>query len=242
MNRAIDEYLDRVMAFANRKPEEAPAVRAELRDHLLEKVAALKATGAPPEDAVFGALKEMGNPRVVGYGLRPRFPFLDVRAKGTARGFIALGPKAVGVFAFGGMAVGVFSLGGLSVGIFSVGGLGLGLLFAWAGLALAPLGLAYGGIAIGLAAAGGIAVGIVSAGAMALGVWVPQAGAAFSRHPVGEAPQAVARLCQFWDNPARFWTTYVSLIVLVAVASVLGGVLQAREGRRTRDPRSVFAE
>jgi hypothetical protein len=242
MYRAIDEYLDRVMVFANRKPDEAAAVRAELRDHLMEKVAALQAAGESPDDAVFGAVKEMGNPRTVGYGLRPRFPFLDIRTKGTARGFIAMGPRAVGVFAFGGMAVGVFSLGGLSVGLFSVGGLALGALFAWAGLALSPLGLAYGGIAVGLVAAGGLAVGVVSAGAMAAGVWVPQAGAAFSRHPVGQAPESLARLCLFWDNPARFWATYISMIVIVGIASILGSILQARESRRTRDPRSVFAE
>src|SRR5438270_490711 len=123
MNRAIDEYLDRVMVFAHRKGDEAAAVRAELRDHLLEKVAALKA-------------------------------------------------------------------------------------------------------------AGGLAAGLVSAGGLAAGVWVPEAGMAFSSHPVGEAPAFFSRLCRFWGNPAQFVTTYVALILAVAVASVGGAVLQAREARR----------
>ena len=242
MNRVIEEYLDRVMVFAHLRTADATAVRAELRDHLLEKVATLEAAGDEPGDAVFEAVREMGNPRVVGYGLRPRFPLLDVRSQGTARGFVAIGPRAVGVFAFGGVAVGVFSFGGLSAGLFSVGGLALGLLFAWAGLALAPLGLAYGGVAVGLVAVGGLAAGVVATGAMAAGVWVPAAGAALSRQPAGEVPRALAGLYRYWDHAGRVWALYVVSLVVLGVLSVIGTILQARESRRTRDARSVFAE
>jgi len=102
--------------------------------------------------------------------LRPRFPFIDVRTKGTARGFIAIGSRAVGVVAIGGAAVGIFSCGGFSVGLFSFGGFALALLFALGGVAISPLGLAYGGLAIGLMSVGGLSIGVNAIGGLAIGL------------------------------------------------------------------------
>jgi hypothetical protein len=160
VSQAIEAYLDRVMAYAHlREESEAKRVRAELRDHLLEKADVLTGKGTPREDAVFQTLQAHGPASVVGYGLRPKFPLVDVRTVGAARGFIAIGPKAVGVFAFGGLAIGVFSFGGLSIGIIGIGGLVLSLLAGWGGVTVTLLGLALGGFAIGLIAVGGLSVG-----------------------------------------------------------------------------------
>lgn len=242
MSRAIEEYLDRVMLYANRNEVDTASLRAELRDHMQEKVDALVAGGMPPEDAVFAAIKDMGSPRVVGYGLRPRFPWIDIRTRGTARGVIAMGPRAVGVVAFGGMAVGVVALGGLSVGVISMGGLALGLLFVWAGVALAPLGIAYGGVAVGLIALGGAAVGVVAYGGVAAGVWVPQAGAAASYHSIGEVPPMLVGAWRYWSSAGRAWALFCATMGIFAVLYAVGGILQRRENRRMQDGASVFAE
>ena len=160
MSQAIEAYLDKVMAYAHlREDGEAKRVRAELRDHLLEKADVLTKQGTPREDAVFQTLQAHGPASIVGYGLRPKFPLVDIRTVGTARGVVAIGPKAVGVFAFGGMAVGVFSFGGLSIGVFAIGGCVLALLGGWGGMAVAPVGLALAGMAVGLIAVGGLSVG-----------------------------------------------------------------------------------
>ena len=161
MSKAIDDYLDRVMRYANRRDaDDAAKVRAELEDHLREKVERLTEAGEPPEDAVFQALRENGHPRVVGYALRPRFPLVDVRVHGTARGVVAIGPRAVGVVAYGGVAVGVLAVGGVSVGVVSLGGVALSLLLAWGGVGVALLGLAYAGLALGLVGIGGTGAGV----------------------------------------------------------------------------------
>ena len=167
MSQAIERYLNRVMLYADRRDAaDAERIRNELHDHLLTKVEQLEAEGIPREDAVFQAIEDHGHPRTVGYGLRPAFPWLDVRTHGTARGVIAIGPRAVGVVAMGGMGVGVFSFSGLGVGVFGWGGVMACLLYAWAGIALVPLGLAYAGIAVGLVAVGGVAIGPIAAGGM----------------------------------------------------------------------------
>lgn len=171
MSQALEKYLDRIMIFANRNETEAPLVRAELKDHLLKKISDLEEDHLPREDAVFQAIELHGNPRIVGYGLRPKFPWIDVRSHGTAQGFLAIGPKAKGVIAIGGAAFGLFSIGGFSAGLFSIGGFALGMLFALGGFSLAPLGLAYGGFAVGLFAFGGFAIGITAFGGRAIGIW-----------------------------------------------------------------------
>lgn len=196
MSRALDKYLDQVMIYANRKPAEAEAIRAELRDHLMTKVEDLKAQGIPPEDAVFQAIEDAGHPRKVGYGLRPKFPWIDIRHQGTARGVIAIGPKAVGVIASGGAAFGVISFGGLSVGILSIGGFAAGLLLAWGGFAFVPLGLAYGGFALGLLAIGGMAAGIIAVGGTAAGIWATGVSCA-SAYPIEQVPEWMKGLLSF---------------------------------------------
>ena len=99
MSRALEKYLDHVMIYANRKPDDAAKIRLELEDHLRQKITELEAQGLSNEDAVSCAIKAHGTPRTVGYGLRKGFALLDVRTEGTARGIVAVGPRAIGVLA-----------------------------------------------------------------------------------------------------------------------------------------------
>lgn len=230
MSRAIDDYLDRVMVYANRSPADSIAIRSELEDHILKKVAVFESNGLAREDAIFQALKEYGSPRVIGYGLRPRFPFVDVRSQGCARGFIAIGPRAVGFIAFGGMACGVFSFGGFSAGVFSMGGFALSAILAFGGFAFAPVGIAYGGFALGLLAMGGFACGICAAGAFGLGVWVPMAAKGLSYLPTETTPIFLMRMCKLimtyqWAIQVAFLGTFLPLLMLSLW-------LQARETSR----------
>ncbi len=112
------------------------AIRQELEDHLLQKVEDLAEDGLPREEAILKALRQHGPPRAIGYRLRSPFPWIDIRTQGTARGVIAIGPRAEGIFAFGGIAVGVFAFGVLAIGVFSFGGVSVGFCSA-GGLALA---------------------------------------------------------------------------------------------------------
>jgi hypothetical protein len=170
MSRALRKYLDDVMAYANRRQEEAERIRAELEDHLLQKVAGLEAQNLPREDAIFQAIEDHGSARTVGYSLRKGFALLDVRTEGTARGFVAIGPRAVGVIAFGGVAVGLFAFGGFAIGAIAFGWLAVAALISCGGISLAPLG-----VALGLAVVGRIAMGMVAGGGLAIGLWVPWA-------------------------------------------------------------------
>lgn len=121
MSRALQKYLDQVMIYTNRRPDEAAKIRLELEDHLRQKITELEAKGLPGEDAVAQAVKDHGSVRTVGYGLRKGFSLLDVRTEGTARGFIAIGPRAVGIIAFGNVAVGLFAFGTFSLGLIAFG-------------------------------------------------------------------------------------------------------------------------
>lgn len=84
----------------------------------------------------------------------------------TARGWLAVGERAVGFLAMGGAAAGVLAFGGMAAGVVGFGGLTAGL-FAWGGVALG--GVAWGGIAIGYVAMGGVAVGVYAIGGKAFG-------------------------------------------------------------------------
>ena len=170
MSRALQKYLDDVMAYANRRQQDATGIRAELEDHLLQKVAELEAQHLPREDAIFQAIEDHGSARTVGYSLRKGFALLDVRTEGTARGFIAIGPRAVGVIAFGGVAVGLFAFGGFAVGAIAFGWLAVAALISCGGISLAPMG-----VALGLVVAGRIAMGMIAGGGLAMGMWVPWA-------------------------------------------------------------------
>ncbi|MHC4497850.1 MAG: permease prefix domain 1-containing protein [Planctomycetota bacterium] len=170
MSLALQKYLDDVMAYANRKQQDATGIRAELEDHLLQKVTELEAQGLPREDAIFQAIEDHGSARTVGYSLRKGFALWDVRTEGTARGFIAIGPKAVGVIAFGGVAVGLFAFGGFAIGAIAFGWLAVAALISCGGISLAPMGAA-----LGLAVLGRTAIGMVAGGGLAVGLWVPWA-------------------------------------------------------------------
>jgi len=170
MSRALEKYLDHVMIYANRKPDDAAKIRLELEDHLRQKITEFEAQGLPGEDAVFRAIEAHGSVRTVGYGLRKGFPLLDVRTEGTARGIVAVGPQAVGVLAFGNVAVGLFAFGHICLGFISFGAIALAGSVAVGGISLAPLGAA-----LGLAAVGRVACGIVAGGGLAVGLSIPWA-------------------------------------------------------------------
>ena len=221
MRMALEKYLDRVMIIANRNEAESPDIRAELKDHLLKKIEELQADGLKHEDAIFQAIEDHGNPQTVGYSLRPRFPWLDVRTKGTARGFIAIGPKAVGVVAIGGAACGVLAYGGFAVGLLSFGGFALALVVALGGITFAPIGLAYGGIAVGLMAVGGLALGIAAMGGLAVGMLClnDHCGKMISYFTAETAPDYIQSISDIMNGlfgviVIGFW---ISCIVLLAV-------------------------
>ena len=230
MSQAIESYLDKVMGYANlRDADKATRVRAELRDHLLEKADVLTKQGTPREDAVFQTVEAHGPPSRVGYGLRPKFPLVDIRTVGTARGVVAIGPRAIGIFAFGGFAIGVFSLGGLSIGVVGMGGCVAALLLGWGGVALVPTGVAFAGLALGLVAIGGLPLGGWTAGGY------PPA-TLFDRH------QHLPAWIPF--DPSNPYAWVISSVVIFAVfapATILSNVAMFREGRRLRQS-GVLAE
>ncbi len=239
MSKAIDQYIDRVMIYANPKPVDEPDLRAELRDHLETKVEQLKAEGAAAEDAVFAAIEDHGPAWRVGYGLRPKWPWIDIRAKGTARGVIAIGPKAVGMFAFGGAAMGVFAFGTAALGVVSMGLVGVGLLFAFCFLGLAPV--SYSGIAIGLLAVGSFGMGVVTWAQFGIGIW---AGVGFGGGlwPVDTAPTAVRWIAETFLN-WRVWTiTCVSVLIAFMALWSLYGIAARREHLRVAKADSHLAE
>ena len=170
MSRALQKYLDQVILYANRKEKDAVKIRAELEDHLRQKITDLTAQGIPREDAVFQAIEDHGAARTVGYRLRKGFALLDVRTEGTARGLVAIGPRAVGIIAFGKVAVGLFAFGNLALGAIAFGALAIAGLVSLGGITLAPFGAA-----VGLAAAGQTALGMIACGGLAIGMRVPWA-------------------------------------------------------------------
>ncbi|MCB1229342.1 MAG: sigma-70 family RNA polymerase sigma factor [Verrucomicrobiae bacterium] len=90
----------------------------------------------------------------------------------TARGWIAIGEKAIGLVAMGNIACGGIAFGGVSVGVLSFGGVALGGV-AFGGLTLAALSL--GGLALGIAAIGGLALGLWAYGGAAI-AWIGSKG------------------------------------------------------------------
>ena len=78
MSQVLQKYLDRIIVYANRKKEDATRIRAEMEDHLLERIAELEAEGLSHEDAVFQAIEGHGSANRVGCGLRKRFSWIRV--------------------------------------------------------------------------------------------------------------------------------------------------------------------
>jgi hypothetical protein len=214
MNRRLQEYLDQVLIYADRNPQESGRIRAELGDHLLEKMAHLEADGMSQAEAVSRALGDHGKAETISYALRRRFRWVDVRRQGTARGFIAIGPRAIGVLAVGGVACGVCAYGGIAVGMWSFGGLALALLIAAGGVAAAPLGLAIGALAIGMTAFAGIAVGATTCSGLFAGHILPFPPDRFTRPIVQSAPPLVAGLfvLDFWLSCFAVLSTGILLV------------------------------
>jgi hypothetical protein len=172
MSRALQKYLDHIMIYANRNEKDTEKIRKELEDHLLKKVADLQAEGLSREDAVFAAIEDHGHPKTVGYGLR-KHQWVDIRTRGTARGFIAIGPQAVGTIAIGGAAFGLFTCGIVGVGAISFSVVSIALFWSFgAAFALAGCGFAQGTVAIGLMATGLWSFGVIAVGAESMGVYV----------------------------------------------------------------------
>jgi len=221
------------MVYANRPDKEATDLRSELRDHLLKKIDDLQAEGLCDSDATYQAINKHGHPRIVGYGLRKRFPLVDIRLQGTARGVIAIGPKAVGIFAFGGYtAVGVFAFGGCAIGVIALGGFSAALLFAFGGIGIATF--ASGGFVIGLLAMGGFASGIVAVGGYAIGL-LAEGGKAISYFDKNNAPAFMKSLLIFIRNGEAFKWIIFTFVPVVLVLSVLTNIFTARERRRIQE-------
>lgn len=233
MKNILARYLDRVLVYANKTEVEAEPIRRELKDHLMQKIDDLVATGLSKEEALLEALRQHGSPKTIGYKLRGPFPWIDIRSQGTARGVIAIGPRAVGIFAFGGMAVGVVACGGAAVGIVSAGGLAVGLLFAWAGLGIG--GVVAAGMAVGLIATGGLAIGMVAEGAQSIGFWVPQwghPGDAISYYTAQNVP-AFLRSTEPLLNSVVLFSRYFAIITPIYILAVFAlSYLQFREQKR----------
>ncbi len=233
MKNILDRYLDRVLIYANPPGPKAEAIRQELKDHLLEKVDDLAESGLSREEAMLEALRQHGPPKVIGYRLRGAFPWIDIRSHGTARGVIAIGPRAIGIFAFGGFAVGVVACGGAAVGVVSAGGFALGLLFAWAGFGMG--GIVAAGFALGIIATGGLAIGVVVEGAQSIGLWVPpwgHDGGVISHYTAQNVP-AVLKALEPWLNASVIFSRYFAIITPIYLIACLAlSLVQYRERKR----------
>lgn len=212
----LDIYLDQVMAYADLTAEEAQWKRAELTDHLLERVSELEAAGSTRDDAVFRAIHDHGPPRRVGYGLRTGTRWIDVRLYGTARGFIAIGPRAVGCVACGGVATGVIAFGGVTLGLLSCG------FFSAAGFALGIISC--GIISLGLNSLGAVAIGtntlgIVTKGVNAIGLWAASGNDQYSYYDADTVP-AVLRstgLLIDWNGHDMWFGLFLPTFLFVAL-------------------------
>jgi hypothetical protein len=234
MKSILDRYLDRILVYANKSESESEAIRKELKDHLLQKVDDLAKCGLSREEATLEALRRHGAPKVVGYGLRGPFPWIDIRSHGTARGVIAIGPKAIGVFAFGGVAVGVVACGTFAVGIFSSGLFAVGLLLAWAFLGVGGVANAF--ISVGVVASGAAVIGLVVDGGQAVGLWVPayESNPHFATYFTAENVPWILRSLEPILRGCNSFDRYVFTAFLPAYLCVIPalGYLKYREGKR----------
>ena|GEM_PF-4270343 len=218
MSRILEKYLDHVMVYADRDERDSAEIRAELKDHLLKKIADLESEGLSHEDAVFGAVEDHGRPKTVGYGLR-KHRWIDVRTQGTARGFVAIGPRAVGTFAIGGVAVGVFSFGIAAIGLVSFSVVGIALLYCYGmALAIAPAGLANGTVAVGVMAVGFLPCGLVVFGPHALG---PYGQYVHASHMPSHAPYAFGYAYALMHEYLTLWGG----LAILAVSALFGAVM-----------------
>jgi len=237
MKSLIDRYIDRVLLVANLPQEKSEPIRRELKDHLLQKTEDLIASSTPREEAMLEALRQHGSPRDIGYRLRGPFPWIDIRSRGTARGVIAIGPKAVGIVAVGGFATGIIAFGGVACGLISAGGFALGLLFAFAGFGMG--GVAFGGFTMGIVAAGGYVAGIVAVGGEGWALWVPWvphggSGGIVSHYTAANVPPLLKSLAKLMKIPETL-DRYPQIVWPLYGLGIFGmSWLQMRERKRIR--------
>lgn len=153
-------------------------------------------TGSFGEKANTGSARRFVNGEYKSQKTLWGMPLVHITARGTAKGFVAIGLRArgiisigllsmgvlsvgllafgliaVGMFALGAaadgmIAVGVFALGGVAAGVFSFGGVSFGWL-TWGGVSIGKY--AFGGYASGTIAIGGTANGVIALGDKASG-------------------------------------------------------------------------
>ena len=155
-------------------------------------------------------------------------PTIEPSKRTVARGWIALGERAVGLIACGGIAVGGIAFGGVAVGPFAFGGLSLGVI-GLGGFVLAIW--AYGGAAIGWISFGGLAVAQKLAfGGFALSRAFAIGGYALAPH-VDDAAARAAAASSTWIRLASWpWFPVVVPMTIVVVFTALG-LLHARMRR-----------
>ncbi len=124
MSRALQKYLDGVMIYAKRNEKDTAQIRKELEDHLLKKIAALEAEGLSREDAVFGAIEELGSSQTVGCGLRKRFRWISVYIPVAIILFVVDWLLLLGRFYW-------FGFGAVSTWIYTVINFPCSILFLW---------------------------------------------------------------------------------------------------------------
>lgn len=221
----IELYIGRVLRLAELPKDREAEVREEITSHLSEATEKLMKTGLNSKDATWKAIKQYGHPRVVGSRLRRPWQWVDIRSYGTARGFIAMGPRAIGVFAFGAVAIGVFPVGGLAIGVMGLGGLAIGLM-AWGGFTIGAV--AYGGFNIGIVAAGGVAYALVGKAGLTYALLCPvtsKSAVIHSYYTMANAPEYLKALLPLFEIPAfmnrNLWFFMPLLAILSFVPSIL---------------------
>lgn len=235
----IEKYLNKVIAYSEKSGQRAEDIRDELKDHLLKKIEILTKKGISREEAILSAIRTHGHPASVGEQYRHGFRWIDIRSRGTARGFIAIGPRAFGVFAFGGIAMGVFPFGGLSIGLFSLGGLSIGFI-ALGGIALG--GLAVGGLTIGIIATGGFGLGAVASGGKAFALWAPQEHNAISYYSKSNVPAFLNSLTPFLKASYYLLKHILVYNLLVITISILAPIIQYKHFKKFEDKKDWMIE
>jgi hypothetical protein len=236
MIHRIEIYLDQVLGYAGLAPAEASESRNELADHLLSRVAELENEGASRDDAALQAVHEHGHPSDIGYGLRPLWPWVDVRMRGTARGVFAVGPKAVGVFACGYVSTGIVSCGVVSFGVLSIGLISCALFLGMGVISIGAISL--GVNTLGLISAGLNSAGVLCAGQNCAGIWVFNAQNAFSYFDEQSVPYLLNHLSLMFSwNLLELIVGLAPFIALVALTLTASVVAFAREYSRVQTNR-----
>lgn len=169
------------------------------------------------------------------------------RRTGTAKGWIAIGDRAIGCIALGNITMGGIAIGAVSVGAVSIGGVAAGGI-AFGGFSVAVLALA--GLAVGWAAIGGMAAGWLSYGGAAFGWKAAQGGlacanefavggSAHAQHANDEAAKAFMEGHWFYELSAIYLKVVQSGVFVpalwIAMLALVGLVLGLGIRRKTSD-------